>query len=153
MSQRRSQRARTITRLCMVAALAGGLLATGPTVRAQHPADQVTITYWNEWTDPASKAGVMQAISLFEKAHPNIHVQEVDISGDPKILTAITGGKPPDAATLFNLRSIGAWASRGALQNLDTYAKTYGTNLRDYTKAALYAGTHNGHLYALPVEL
>ena len=153
MSQRRSQRARTITRLCMVAALAGGLLATGPTVRAQHPADQVTITYWNEWTDPASKVGVMQAIRLFEKAHPNIHVQEVDTSGDAKILTAITGGKPPDAATLFNLRSIGAWASRGALQNLDSYAKTYGTNLRDYTKAALYAGTHDGHLYALPVEL
>src|SRR5262245_11672754 len=140
MSRFGSHRGRMVARLCIAAALLGCLLTTALPVRAQHVADQVTITYWNGWSDPFSKSGVLKVIALFEKAHPTIKVKEVDLQGstaDQKILTAITGGKPPDAATMFNIRDLGAWASRGAIQNLDALASSYGTNLADYTKAAL----------------
>ncbi len=147
------RRRRLLGRLALSTALVAGLVALSPVARAQHSADQVTITYWNQWTDPVSKVGVTSAIAAFQKAYPNIHVQEVDISSDTKILTAITGGKPPDAATMFNIRNLGPYASRGAVQNLDALAKTYHTDLADYAPAALNAGTYKGHLYGLTVEL
>jgi len=147
------RRRRLLGRLALSAALVAGLVALSPVARAQHSADQVTITYWNQWTDPVSKVGITSSIAAFQKAYPNIHVQEVDITGDAKILTAITGGKPPDAATMFNIRNLGPYASRGAIQNLDVLAKTYHTDLADYTPAALNAGSYKGHLYGLTVEL
>lgn len=158
MSVRSIQRRHVLGRLALAGALSACLIASGPAARAQRPADVVTITYWNQWTDPVSKGGITKVIAMFEKAHPTIKVNEVDVGGggaqgDAKILTAITGGKPPDAATMFNIRNLGAYAARGALQDLGPLVKTYHTDLGDYIKAALDAATYKGRLYGLSIEL
>jgi multiple sugar transport system substrate-binding protein len=148
-----SRRPGTIARIVVAAMLAGCLLGAGSVARAQHTANRVTVTYWQQWTDPVQKAAMMKVIRLFEKTYPNINIQEVDISSDQKILTAITGGKPPDAASLWNLADLGEWASRGALQNIDPLAQTYHTDLGSYTPSALDTARYNHHLYGLPIEV
>lgn len=149
---------RILLRVAVAIAMLGGMAVTSPAAHALRSADTVTITYWNAWTDPVSKGGITKTIAAFEKAYPNIKVNEVDLASggnvsDTKILTAITGGKPPDAATMFNIRNLGAWAARGAIQDLGPLAKTYHTNLGDYTSAALTSTTYKGHLYGLAIEL
>ena len=146
-------RARTVARLTLAATMLVGGAAMSPAAHAGRAADKVTITYWNGWTDPVSKSGFNKVIAAFEKAYPNITVHMVDLASDTKLLTAISGGQAPDAATLMNDRNLGAWAARGALQNLDGLAKTYHTNLADYTSAALALSTYRGHLYALIPEV
>lgn len=147
-------RRHTVTRFALAFTLAGCMLASGTVVRAQHPtASPVTITYWNQWVDPVAKSAVLKVIALFEKAHPGIHVHEVDIGSDQKILTAITGGKPPDAAVLWTPADVGEWAARGAIQNIGPLSKARHADLSDYSKPALAMSSFKGQLYGLPVEL
>ena len=112
----------TARRVAVRAALVGIMVAGGMGFRsvaqARHTADTVTVTYWNQWVDPVSKGAVMKVISAFEKANPSIQIKEVDVTSDQKILTSITGGRPPDAASMWSITNLGDWAARGAIMNL-----------------------------------
>ena len=153
MSMFTAARTRVIVCLSLALILLSSGLAMSPAARAGRAADKVTITYWNGWTDPVSKSGFNKVIAAFEKAYPNITVNMVDLANDTKLLTAISGGQAPDAATVMNDRDLGAFAARGALQSLEGLAKTYHTNLADYTSVALALSTYRGHLYALIPEV
>lgn len=115
----------------------------------------VTVTYWQLWTDPAQKAGITNAVGLFEKANPDVKVKVVDVNNDDKLIASIAAGKPPDAASLVNVLSMGALASRGAVSNVEDLASRHHIPLHkdDYTRAALDMSTYKGHQYGLTVEL
>ncbi len=146
------RRRRLLGRLALSAALVAGLVALSPATHAQHSADPVTITYWQQWTDPVQKGAMLQVIAAFEKAHPTITVHEVDVANDQKILTAITGGKPPDVASMWNINNLGDWASRGAIQNVQPLIQAQHADLNDYNASALGFTTYKGSLYGLPIE-
>lgn len=138
--------------LVAASTVVGSLSGRVPAARAQHPSGPVTLTYWNQWTDPVQKGAMLKILHQFEKLHPGTTVHEVDISSDQTILTAITGGKPPDAATMWTIANLADWARRGAIQNLTPMIAAAHMNLSDFNKAALAITSYKGSLYGLPID-
>jgi multiple sugar transport system substrate-binding protein len=138
-------------RMLVACTVASCMVASGPMARAEHTASSTTITYWNMWTDPVQKGAMLKILHQFEQLHPGITVQEVDISSDQEILTAISGGRPPDAATLWNPSDLADWAARGALQSLQPLIAAAHMGLSDFNPSALGMAIYKGTIYGLPI--
>jgi len=72
------------------------------------------------------------------------------VTNSAKILTAISGGTPPDIVDLGTSLEVGEWASRGALLPMAPYISSSRLNTGVYVPAALDALTVSGQLYGLP---
>jgi multiple sugar transport system substrate-binding protein len=113
--------------------------------RAQSP---VTVTVWQGWSGDEAKQ-FHKLIARFNATHAAIHVTTLDNVDYQKLLTAISGGTPPDVAELFS-DYIGTFAHNGVIQSLNELAKGAGIDTRAYTSQALSAGLYQGKLYGIP---
>jgi multiple sugar transport system substrate-binding protein len=121
LSRRFIPMAAAITALSLTACAAGGTQstqnnATGP---VDEPDEKVTISYATWQTGDEITALKKE----FEKAHPNITVEFRNVPAEnmgQTLTTQIAGNNPPDAAYV-DASSVAAFASRGALVNLDNY--------------------------------
>jgi multiple sugar transport system substrate-binding protein len=91
----------------------------------------------------------------FHQIHPNISVNIVNIPADTeqtKLTTQIAGGNAPDAAYVDN-GTIGAFAPRGAIVNLDDYmSKSISTPPSDFVPAFKEMVSYQGAVYGLPFD-
>jgi multiple sugar transport system substrate-binding protein len=88
--------------------------ATGP---VEDPEQEVTISYATWQTGDE----IQQLKKEFEKEHPNIKVEFRNVPAEnmgQTLTTQIAGNNPPDAAYI-DASSTAAFASRGALVNLE----------------------------------
>lgn len=125
------------------ALLATLLAVTGGAARAQ------TISLWSHWADEKSKvAFVTEAATRFEAKHPGAKVEITWYQKGPlntALQSALRAGKGPDVfyADPFQVEYI----ENGLILPLDDLLRT--DRLEDWAKAAW---THDGKLYALPLE-
>jgi multiple sugar transport system substrate-binding protein len=112
--------AAAVTALSLSACAGGGTQsqsnATGP---VEDPSEKVTISYATWQTGDEITA----LKKKFEKEHPNITVEFRSVPAEnmsQTLTTQIAGNNPPDAAYV-NASDTTAFASRGALVNLDNY--------------------------------
>jgi len=99
----------------------------------------VTISFWNGFT--ARELGLInKAVAGFHKQYPWITVKTTGALTADKLTAAIRGGNAPDAASLFETDTLGAFCSSGAFQDLTPYIKRDHLNMnlfpktiRDYT--------------------
>jgi multiple sugar transport system substrate-binding protein len=112
--------AAAVTALSLTACAGGGTQsqsnATGP---VEDPSEKVTISYATWQTGDEITA----LKKKFEKEHPNITVEFRSVPAEnmsQTLTTQIAGNNPPDAAYV-NASDTTAFASRGALVNLDNY--------------------------------
>jgi multiple sugar transport system substrate-binding protein len=115
---------------------------------------QVTLKFAN-WVsaEEATRKTMGEAISAFEKANPNVKVENVAIPFNEmrqQLLTLSAGGNPPDVMQLS-----GPWSqelgAQGALVDLKGMLGEEWLN--DNYEGALEAGTYQGKLYASPFSL
>ena len=110
----------------------------------------VHLTMWQQWGGGHEEDARKKIISDYEALHPNVTIDEVPVTDNSKILTAISGGNPPDIVDLVSSLPLGEWASKGALMPLDSLISQSGIDTSVYVPAALQAMTVSGKVYGLP---
>jgi multiple sugar transport system substrate-binding protein len=110
----------------------------------------VHLTMWQQWGGGHEEAALNTAIKQYEHLHPNVQITQTPVTNDAKILSAITGGNPPDILDLGTTLQLAAWATQGAITPLNSYISASKLNLSQYVPDALKPVTVNGHIYALP---
>jgi multiple sugar transport system substrate-binding protein len=110
----------------------------------------VELTMWQQWGNGHEKEVLDQVISEFEKSHPNIKIKEEVVTDNSKILTAISGGNPPDLIDLGSSIALGEWAAKGALTPLDEFIKADGIDKSKFIPASWDAVTYGNKVYAMP---
>ncbi len=114
----------------------------------------VHLVMWEQWGGSGPNADAMKAmISAYEASHPGVTIEDVSIAGtdNAKILTAMSGGKPPfDILDMGLGLYLGSWSSKGALMPLDDFIKSANLDTSLYVDSMLKAMQVNGKQYALP---
>lgn len=111
----------------------------------------ITLTMWQQWGGGHEEATLKRIIREYEKLHPNITIQETPVTDNSKILTAISGGNPPDIIDLSGTGVLGDWASKGALTDLSPFIKADKSFHKSaFVQSGWNSVTVNGKPYALP---
>ncbi|WP_370372171.1 ABC transporter substrate-binding protein [Catenulispora sp. GP43] len=100
------------------------------------------------WGNPARAKATQDAITLFEKAHPDISVQTQPGAYTgyyDKLNTQVTAGDAPD---VFQVDTVAKYAAKNALVDLSTQSAVLNTGKID--QSYLAQGSYNGKLYEVP---
>ncbi len=142
------------TALTLLAACGGGTsspesTATGP---VPDPTEPVTISFAS-WV--GEQQGMKRLYDRFREEHPNITVEFQNVpaeEAEKKLTTQIAGGNPPDAAYV-DAGTVAAFASRGALTNLDGYIeRSEVVDADDYVPAFKAFTEVEGGMHGLPFD-
>src|SRR5205823_1055595 len=109
---------RTLATLGLVGIVLLGSTGAAPRLPAR---SVVNIVMWQQWGGGHEKRTLDKYIARFNKTHPTIHVSEIAVTDNTKIVAAISGGHPPDLMDLGDTLPLGQWAHDGLLQPLDSY--------------------------------
>jgi len=112
-------------------------------------ANQVTLVFEHQWIGP-QEGYLKDVIKRYEQLHPNITIKESAVADTTKIITALSGGKPPDIVDFGLGQFVPELASKGALTNLDPYIAASHLNMNLYVPASVQVVTYGGHAYGLP---
>lgn len=105
------------------------------------------LTFWQFWTSPDVKPTVERLISAYEKDHPEIDIELVDLTwadGHEKIVVAFSTNSAPDIVELGS-DWIGEFALKGALTDLTSFYDSAGADLLMWQPALV-----GGRAYAVP---
>jgi multiple sugar transport system substrate-binding protein len=116
------------------------------------PDEPVTVTFASWVGGGADWQGLA---AQFHELYPNITIEFQDVPFEEirtKLLTQVAANNPPDAAYL-GTETIGEFASRNALANLDPYiAQSSAVDISDYVPSFLQATTFEKSVYGLPIR-
>jgi putative chitobiose transport system substrate-binding protein len=134
-----------------IATLGWATLAVSMLAACGKPSDGKThVEFWTLSLKPTFTAYVEETLAGFERAHPDVKVDWIDVPGSAiaeKTLAAVSSGKPPDLVNLnpdFSERL----AARGALLTLDD--RWTPQERSAFFPSAIEAVTVRGHVIALP---
>ncbi|WP_078381809.1 ABC transporter substrate-binding protein [Sutcliffiella halmapala] len=131
------------------------MFLTGCSSDSSSSEGQTTVTFWHSLTDSTEEAA-NAVIKAFEEQNPEIKIKAVYTANqgegqNEKLLTAISGGNPPDVA-YFDRFEIGAWAAQGSLLNLTDLAEASGVVKESYYPFAWDEASYEGNLYGVPIS-
>lgn len=134
--------------LMIVMVLALGLSAAA--VRAQ---DEVTISFWNTYSDPEAEQ-LGQLIDMFQQENPGIKIEPTQYAYSDyqkAILTSIAGGETPDVMRM-DIVWVPQFAEQGALLQLDSAIPNF-QDIADAVFPGPLATNHwDGKYWGLPVN-
>jgi multiple sugar transport system substrate-binding protein len=141
----------------LLAALAVGACSSSSKASGASANSPVTLTFWGTYGNGGNKAQtdvLNQLIPQFEKAHPTIKVNYVDVPYDSllqKLTTGAAGGQLPDLVR-SDIIWVPKFASLGVFAQLDGKMPNF-----DALAQATYPGTLStnkwqGHYYGLPLD-
>jgi multiple sugar transport system substrate-binding protein len=118
----------------------------------------VTLTFWGTYGNGGNKAQTdvlnQTIIPAFEKAHPNIKVNYVDIPYDSllqKLTTSAAGGELPDLVR-SDIIWVPKFASLGVFAQLDGNMPNFSTLAQATYPGSLSTNKWQGHYYGLPLD-
>ena len=123
---------------------------TGSTQPASEP---ITITFWHTYGDSEEAQFRDVVLPLWEKAHPDIHVEAVRQDSSQyhqMIVTSFGTGMSPDVARV-DIANIAAYAKQGGLAALSDYAD-FAELSKNYLEAPLSTNLYQGKYYGLPLD-
>lgn len=115
--------------------------------------EKVTLTMWQQWGNGHEAEVMQETIDKFEKENPNITIDATCVTDSSKILTAISGGNPPDILSLWDTSVLGEWASQGALTDLTPYIEKDAIDKDAFVPKAFDTVTYDGGIYGMPFIL
>lgn len=110
----------------------------------------VNLVMWQQWGGGHEKRTLDKYIALFNRTHPTIHVSEIAVTDNSKIVAAISGGRPPDLMDMGSTQTIGQWAHDGLLQPLDSYITSSHINMGAFYPSGWRAVTFEGKRWGVP---
>jgi multiple sugar transport system substrate-binding protein len=144
---------RRLRRATVAVAAASALASLSACGGGSADSGKVTLTMWQQWGGGHEREVLDKLIADYEKTHPNVTIKETPVTNNAKILASITGGNPPDIVDLGNSLPLGAWASAGALTQLDSYIQSAHLDTSQYVQNAFRALRVNGKTYGLPFQI
>ena len=136
----------------MMIAAGLAMLVFGKRPSSSAPPGRVHIQYWDKWTglEGDQMRQIVDEFNATVGKEKGIWVDFASMSQiEHKTLISTAAGVPPDVAGLWDTQVL-QYASKGALEPLDDYARQYGMT-RDKYKRVYYDGcNYQGTLYAIP---
>jgi multiple sugar transport system substrate-binding protein len=118
----------------------------------------VTLTFWGTYGNGGNKAQTdvlsQTIIPAFEKAHPNVKVNYVDVPYDSllqKLTTSAAGGQLPDLVR-SDIIWVPKFASLGVFAQLDGKMPGFDALAQATYPGALSTNKWQGHYYGLPLD-
>ncbi|HKE63704.1 MAG TPA: extracellular solute-binding protein [Micromonosporaceae bacterium] len=118
----------------------------------------VTLTFWGTYGNGGNKAQTdvlsQTIIPAFEKAHPNIKVNYVDVPYDSllqKLTTSAAGGQLPDLVR-SDIIWVPKFANLGVFAQLDGKMPNFNTLAQATYPGTLSTNKWQGHYYGLPLD-
>jgi len=130
--------------------------ASQPTVAVatEAPAEEVVnLEYWHGWAVEHERAAMEAAVQLFDDAHPNIKVEPISGKTNDQVLTAVSGGTPPNVCVIWSTQTLAQWAESGVITDLDDLVKGTGLDESRFYEAALEVSKYENKWYGLPIEI
>ena len=122
------------------------------TTKATEAAGGQTTLKWSVW-DIGSTTYYQPLIDAFEKAHPDVKIEMVDLGStdyQTVLATELTGsGSDFDVVTVKDVPGYMTLVNKGVLESLDSYIKSAGVDLAQY-KGLTDQITVDGKLFELP---
>src|ERR1700728_3943576 len=81
----------------------------------------IHLTIWQQRGGGHGEAAPDSAIKDYEPLRPNIQITETPVTNDAKILSAISGGNPPDIIDPLTTLDLLSWATVGPLTPLNLH--------------------------------
>ncbi|NLE44612.1 MAG: extracellular solute-binding protein [Chloroflexi bacterium] len=117
------------------------------------PAERVKLEFWHGWEGKDGDA-MDAVVQMFMDANPGYEVTPIQGKFDDAIITAISGGAPPDAATTWGTTTIAQWGQSGMVVDLtDMVEAAGGIDESKFYQAAIDVSRHNGRWYSMTVEI
>lgn len=113
----------------------------------------IKLTFWDMFSGGDGEF-MTALVKEFNETHPDIEVEETVITwGDyyNRLMTASLAGKGPDVGVMHSSH-VPAYASRGALLELDAELERVNFPVDDFTPGAWQGGKFNGKQYAIPLD-
>lgn len=140
----------TLTLPLLIVAVAGGSRASASSGTAPTSSTTVTFVSW-----VGSSSTMKKLAAQFHKRNPTINISFINVSADSeeqKLTTMVAGGTAPDTAYVDS-GTVGDFASRGILSNLDPSIQHSGAvKPSEYVPAFRAMNTYQGHMYGLPFD-
>ena len=125
---------------------------TGETAKASEAAGGQTTLKWSVW-DIGSTTYYQPLIDAFEKEHPDVKIEMVDLGStdyQTVLATELTGsGSDFDVVTVKDVPGYMTLVNKGVLEPLDSYIQSSGVDLTQY-KGLTDQITVDGKLYQIP---
>ncbi len=117
--------------------------------------EEINLTFWHIWPDADMGAIVDSYVELFEKEHPNVHIesvatQEVEYQNN-KLKVAAATGSQGDVFMSWGGGYAKAYVDAGVVLPLDDLMDKYGTKDELLDGTLTYA-TYDGKTYGLPLK-
>jgi ABC-type glycerol-3-phosphate transport system substrate-binding protein len=146
---------RRLLLLVLVAALtlpARMAVAGGSTEPAAAVGGAIRLSFWYTGGDEARKAYFLETVQLYEKAHPDVKLELVEVPGnaadiETKLNAAQLSGTFPDVFEAY-LAFIGTRGSKGDFAVLDTYVAGW-KDKADMYESALALGNYQGKVLGI----
>ncbi|MFC0470665.1 ABC transporter substrate-binding protein [Halalkalibacter kiskunsagensis] len=114
--------------------------------------DQIELTFWRNYGNPAENQAYEKLISNFEEAHPNILIdmQPIQYSDyELRLRTELAAGTPPDVLAIDS-PNLALYANAGSLLSIDKYMREEG-DLEDIPEATLNGMIFQNEIYLAPL--
>lgn len=138
----------------LVLTACGAPATSAPSEATQAPAaggDVVTITMWNGFNAHEVDTLNQQIEKYWAPTHPNIKVVAEGSKDNDMILTAMSGGDPPDVIIAGSSEVVTLWASQGAIMDLTPAVDPVRAQLEsEQVPAGLSWVTFEGKYYGVP---
>jgi multiple sugar transport system substrate-binding protein len=141
----------------LLAALAVGACSSSSKASGTSANSPVTLTFWGTYGNGGNKAQtdvLNQLIPQFEKAHPTIKVNYVDVPYDSllqKLTTGAAGGQLPDLVR-SDIIWVPKFASLGVFAQLDGKMPNFDALAQATYPGSLSTNKWQGHYYGLPLD-
>lgn len=141
----------------LLAALAVGACSSSSNASGASANSPVTLTFWGTYGNGGNKAQtdvLNQLIPQFEKAHPTIKVNYVDVPYDSllqKLTTGAAGGQLPDLVR-SDIIWVPKFASLGVFAQLDGKMPNFDALAQATYPGSLSTNKWQGHYYGLPLD-
>jgi multiple sugar transport system substrate-binding protein len=118
----------------------------------QAPSEEVvTLEFWNGFNAHEVDSLNKMIEKYWAPSHPNIKINAKGETSPESILTAMSGGTPPDVAILWDAYPVTLWARQGAIMDLTPHIEAAKLNMDEtFVPAGLAWTQYKGHYYGLP---
>jgi multiple sugar transport system substrate-binding protein len=114
--------------------------------------EDITLTFWHAYGDAEEAQLKDVVLPMWEKLHPNIHIEAVRQSNEyhETIVASFGTGQSPDVARI-DATNTASYADLGGIAALDSFAGF--TESKDqYLSGPLSTNIYNGSYYGLPLD-
>lgn len=115
----------------------------------------VTLTFWNEWSEEPEKAWGEETIAEFESSHPTIKIESRAIENanfSTVMRTGMSSGEPPDVIQTEANNTLSQFSRNGQIYDVSSWFKEP-KNKSHFVPSGIESVSYDGKQYGFPLKL